>query len=212
MENATTRTPPPNLLAHHPSPEYIHPLRDGSRLLVPLVVQFRRGGEFHVHRAGDFLGDWEAPPLTALGPVAWLPDAEEADPPAITSGKWEMVEEGNGRVVQFYAETTGFRRDSIWIPPRKLRFRGKVYGEILSGGSAANVAIRENLFLFGVAAGIFLAFILGPVSLLALVFFSLREVSISVGTWSCERLAEQDPDTVPLAPATLKVDEPSKWL
>ncbi|OLQ15009.1 hypothetical protein AK812_SmicGene798 [Symbiodinium microadriaticum] len=223
-------------------------------------------GEFHVHRAGDFLGDWE-----------------EADPPSITSGKWEypdgildvgvedfrMVEEGNGRVVQFYAETTGFRRQagqrgrnqfvaknvSTCIGEEEQMLQrvegnpdkgpametigsffgftvlgviiGKVYGEILSGGSAANVAIRENLFLFGVAAGIFLAclasifthrFILGPVSLLALVFFSLREdlpqpivIPGPVAQGSVQWITRErpvrhapDPDTVPLAPATLK--------
>ena len=34
----------------------------------------------------------------------------------------------------------------------------------------------------------FLRFIWGPVSLVALVFLALRDVSIAVGTWTCERL------------------------
>eukprot|EP00913_Durusdinium_trenchii_P001630 g1507.t1 len=170
---------------------------DGSRLLLPMIVRFQRGGTLQVHRAGDFLGEWDSPPSSAMGPMFW--------------DTWEMLDAEGGRQVQFNVRTTGFKRGSIWLPPRKLFFRGKVYGEILSGGKNATVSIRENLLLYGAGVAILLAFIWGPVSLVALVFFALRDVSISVGTWTCERLTG-DPETEPLPPVTLKGDEPQKWI
>ncbi|CAK9108714.1 Pentatricopeptide repeat-containing protein 10 [Durusdinium trenchii] len=189
------------------------PLRwatDGSRLLLPMIVRFQRGGTLQVHRAGDFLGEWDSPPSSAMGPMFW-DTSEEGMKPEVTSGSWEMLDAEGGRQVQFNVRTTGFKRGSIWLPPRKLFFRGKVYGEILSGGKNATVSIRENLLLYGAGVAILLAFIWGPVSLVALVFFALRDVSISVGTWTCERLTG-DPETEPLPPVTLKGDEPQKWI
>ncbi|CAJ1459634.1 unnamed protein product [Effrenium voratum] len=188
------------------------PLRwatDGSRLLLPMIVQFRKGGQLAVHRVGDFMGDWDSPPNTALGP---LPFEEEGSvSPSINAGQWEMLEAQEGRVVQFHVESSGFKRGSIWLPPRKLFFKGKVYGEILSGGKNATVSIRENLLLYGIGVALLLAFVWGPVALVGLILLALREVSISVGTWSIERL-EGDPDTEPLPPVTLKGDVPEKWV
>ena len=46
----------------------------------------------------------------------------------------------------------------------------------------------ENLLLYGLGVALLLSFVWGPVALVASVFLALREVSIAVGTWSCERL------------------------
>eukprot|EP00435_Cladocopium_sp_Y103_P025187 s1401_g6.t1 len=188
------------------------PLRwatDGSRLLLPMIVQFQQGGKLKVHRVGDFLGDWDFPPSSAMGPMPW--DGAKEQQPEVTSGEWKMTKAEGGRVVQFHVLSNGFRRGSIWLPPRKLFFKGKVYGEILSGGKNPTVSIRENLLFYGAGVALLLAFIWGPVSLVALVFLALRDVSIAVGTWTCERLVG-DPDTEPLPPVTLKGDEPKKWV
>ena len=44
------------------------------------------------------------------------------------------------------------------------------------------------MLLYGVGVALLLAFVWGPVALVASVLLALREVSIAVGTWSCERL------------------------
>jgi len=191
---------------------------DGSRLEIPLLVEFLPGGELVVHRAGEFLGEWTEPPDSVFGPqqlVSGLLDSMPGSPatrvpPSISGGQWRMSEEEGGRLVLFNIRTSGFRRGSIWLPERKVHFRAKVYGQNLVGGKDATATIREDLYAFGATIGAVLIFILGPLCMLSLIFFVIGRVNIVVGNWSCTRF-EGDVGAAVLPPATLKGDTPSKW-
>ena len=54
--------------------------------------------------------------------------------------------------------------------------------------SSSNLCATAYLLKLCQTSAFLLRFIWGPVSLVALVFLALRDVSIAVGTWTCERL------------------------
>lgn len=189
-----------------------------ARLDIPLLVEFRPGGELLVLQAGAFLGEWTEPPESVLGPVQLvsgmldsLPDSPVLpEPPSFSAGRWKMLDEAGGRAVKFHVEMSGFRRGSIWLPRRKLYFFAKVYGQTMIVGKEPRVCILEDLVAFGVSLGVVLAFVLGPLFLLSLIFIYIRDVNIAVGTWSCERF-EGDADNVSLPSVVLRGDKPNRW-
>ncbi|CAE7209148.1 unnamed protein product [Symbiodinium natans] len=172
----------------------------GSRLELPVAVEFAPGGALEVVGVGDFLGDWLAPDevpsfvksfalLAALFPQG----PERPLKPTITEGRWEVAAE-DPRLVRFFLTTSGFRRDDLWLPEGQLRFRAKAYGSILAQGSDATVTIRESRALFGAAFGAFAGLTLGPggvVVCAAVAGYALRRVAIVIGEWRCERCEER---------------------
>lgn len=189
---------------------------DGTRLAITLLVEFCPGGNLTVHRTGKFLGQWMEPPEYVFGPAqlisglqAVLPETKTEVTPWISHGKWEVAEESGGRLVKFEVETSGFCRETLWLPQGKLYFAAKAYGTTLSA-NRSTVFINESLFTLGAAAGVVLLLTFGPMCLLSLVFWAIGDVRIAVGTWSCQRV-ETDTDTTSLPPITYTRDEASSW-
>lgn len=190
----------------------------GSRLSVPILVEFCEGGELEVREAGSFVGEWREPPsqalgITEMGPFTILRGTPPLldSRPSLSNGRWNVLKDG--REVEFYVETSGFRREELWLPETKLRFRAAAYGKILARGTSPTIMIREDLSVLGASMGFFAGIMLGPVLCLAsaaLAGFRFREVPVAVGRWSCERV--EDEDTVrPLPLVRMVTDEPGTW-
>ncbi|CAK0806034.1 unnamed protein product [Prorocentrum cordatum] len=191
---------------------------DGNRLEIPVVVEFCPGGELRVLRSGDFLGEWVEPPGSAWGPLQVLsapgddgmprPGAQLVTP-GMSGGSWRMTDAEQGRMVEFNLETTGFHRQSIWLPRSKLWFKAKAYGATLAAGLRPPCTIRESLISLGVVVAFLLGLALGPAGWLSIVYFAFG-VSICVGTWTSSRVAgEPGDESVP--PVTLRQDVPELW-
>eukprot|EP00419_Tripos_fusus_P069615 CAMPEP_0172900318 /NCGR_PEP_ID=MMETSP1075-20121228/163797_1 /TAXON_ID=2916 /ORGANISM="Ceratium fusus, Strain PA161109" /LENGTH=256 /DNA_ID=CAMNT_0013756469 /DNA_START=52 /DNA_END=819 /DNA_ORIENTATION=- len=176
---------------------------DGMRLELPVAVEFRPGGELAVIGVGSFLGSWFAPDNPG-GLVEFMPALQAMLPrppqvqvrPTVSNGKWRIVpDQEDGRLVEFFIETNGFRRGVIWLPPGKLRFRAKAYGQLLAPGTDPVVTIRESRSVFGAIFGAFSGATMGPMSLVACAAagaYGLRRVGIVVGRWSFTRLEEEE--------------------
>lgn len=198
----------------------------GSRLELPIAVEFRAGGELAVLGVGDFLGEWlaprEAPSFLQFFPVlnSVLPQGPEAvSKPSITNGGWAMAkDDSSGRLLHFWVETTGFRRGDLWLPRGKLRFRAKAWGALLAEGNDAVVTIRESRAAFGAFFGAFAGMTMGPAAMVACGLAAglmLDRVPVVVGRWRKIRLDDVKPaeveDKVFLSPVKLTVDSPSTW-
>mmetsp|Transcript_90181 Transcript_90181/g.291516 ORF Transcript_90181/g.291516 Transcript_90181/m.291516 type:complete len:193 (+) Transcript_90181:375-953(+) len=136
---------------------------------------------------------------------------EEPITPAFRDGEWEIAE--NGKLVQFFVETSGFKRGDIWLPAGKLRFRANAYGQLLSAGRDASVTIRESRSVFGLFAGLFAGITLGPVAFLASGLVSawqLREVAVCVGRCSISRLPDEA-ESLQMSSVRITADDPDKW-
>jgi len=191
---------------------------DGMRLEIPLAVEFRPNGLLAVVRAPTFLGTWVEPPgvptLVEFFPfleIFFPKPEEEPITPAFMDGKWEIAD--NGKLVQFFIETNGFKRGDIWLPAGKLRFQANAYGQLLSAGRDASVTIRESRSAFGLFAGLFAGITLGPVAFLASGLVSawqLREVAVCVGRCSISRLPDEA-EFLQMSSVRITADDPDKW-
>jgi len=192
---------------------------DGMRLELPVAVEFRPGGELAVIGVGSFLGSWFEPDPPG-GLVEFMPALQTMLPqppqvpvqPMVSNGKWRIVDDQeDGRLVQFFIKTNGFRRGIIWLPPGRLRFRAKAYGQLLAPGTNPTVTIRESRSVFGALFGGFAGATMGLISLAvcaAAGAYALRKVAIVVGRWSFARLEEEE---LLLPPVLLTLDKPEQW-
>jgi len=192
---------------------------DGTRLELPVAIEFRPGGELAVIRVGSFLGSWFEPNVPG-GLFQFLPALQNMLPqppqvpvrPTVRNGKWRVIDDQeDGRLVQFSIETNGFRRGVIWLPSGRLRFRAKAYGQVLAPGKDPAVTIRESRSVFGAMFGAFAGATMGPISLAACAAagaYALRTVSIVVGRWSFARLEDEE---LTLPPVLVTLDQPEQW-
>jgi len=193
----------------------------GVRVDVNVAVEFRADGELAVVDTGDFLGEWaepvEDPWIVQTLPLlsALLPEPERVLlKPKFSSGKWEILEDG--RTVRFWIETTGFRRDNLWVPEGKLYFRGQAYGQMLAAGSAlSSVSIRESRAVLGAAAGGFVGITMGPIAVVAcaaVMGYALREVPITIANYSPSAIQKGEDDADFNLPSVRMVaDDARKW-
>ncbi|CAK0810038.1 unnamed protein product [Prorocentrum cordatum] len=127
---------------------------------------------------------------------------------------WRVVEDVRRRgwaIVEFDLETSGFHRQTIWLPKTRLHFKAKVYGTTLSGGAEPPFLIRESTLSLGVFLAVVLGLIIGPVGwMMSVIAFVVREVSICVGTWT-SRTINGDVDNESASPVTLRGDVPELW-
>eukprot|EP00929_Paragymnodinium_shiwhaense_P038962 TRINITY_DN20504_c0_g1_i1.p1 TRINITY_DN20504_c0_g1~~TRINITY_DN20504_c0_g1_i1.p1 ORF type:complete len:306 (-),score=34.25 TRINITY_DN20504_c0_g1_i1:265-1182(-) len=196
----------------------------GLRVELSIAVEFREGGELAMLCASDFVGAWmepvEDPPLVQLLPLlsAFLPEPEMVlTRPSFSGGKWWL--EDDGRTVRFWVETSGFRRDNLWVPKGKLYFRAQAYGILLAPGKSPAVTLRESRSLIGAAAGAFAGMTLGPAASLLCALglgYNLRAVPISLGRWKHLRLEPSDEEAAAcgrnfLPQARMTKDDPRTW-
>lgn len=193
----------------------------GVRLELPLHVRFLERGQLELVSCGEFLGVWAEPPegeddaspLVRLLPALQLFVPRPLDKPlkpSLSGGSWYMAED---RTVRFKLETSGFRRESLWVPRGSLHFRARVFGQMLSPGKDAAINIRQSRAAIGLAVGVFAGLTISlPVSALCgfACAWALREVPITVGEWSCKRIEDQA-DVTTVAPARLVKDDARKW-
>mmetsp|Transcript_25390 Transcript_25390/g.70666 ORF Transcript_25390/g.70666 Transcript_25390/m.70666 type:complete len:345 (+) Transcript_25390:101-1135(+) len=194
----------------------------GVRAKLEIAVEFRAGGNLAVLQAGEFLGEWaeptEIPFIVELLPLlsVLIPEERVLLRPSLSAGRWWVAEDG--RTVRFFVETSGFRREVLWVPKGKLYFRAQAYGQLLVTEKKAAVSIRESRSTVGAAVGAFIGSTMGPAALAvcgAAGAYALREVPITVGNYVASRMelgvGGDDGTSVALPPVRLVEDDKSKW-